>query len=76
MLQRHNHSHQRAQPFVSITPGGGPRHFTFHPNGKWAYLIQEMTGAVTAFEYSNGKLTAKESVTLVSAGLNGKDRCG
>jgi 6-phosphogluconolactonase len=61
-----------AQPFVSITPGGGPRHFTFHPNGKWAYLIHEMTGAVTAFEYSNGKLTAKESVTLVSSGATGR----
>jgi 6-phosphogluconolactonase len=61
-----------AQPFVSIPPGGGPRHFTFHPNGKWAYLIQEMTGVVTAFEYSNGKLTAKESLTLVSSGSTGR----
>ena len=61
-----------AQPFVSITPGGGPRHFTFHPNGKWAYLIQEMTGVVTAFDYSNGKLTAKESVALPSAGSKGR----
>jgi len=61
-----------AQPFVSITPGGGPRHFAFHPNGKTAYLIQEMTGVVTAFEYSNGKLTTKESVALPSAGSKGK----
>jgi 6-phosphogluconolactonase len=60
------------QPFVSITPGGGPRHFTFHPNGKTAYLIQEMTGVVTAFEYSNGKLTPKESVALPSAGSKGR----
>lgn len=61
-----------AQPFVSITPGGGPRHFAFHPNGKTAYLIQEMTGVVTAFEYSNGKLTAKESISLPSAGSKGR----
>jgi 6-phosphogluconolactonase len=58
--------------FVSITPGGGPRHFTFHPSGKWAFLIQEMTGVVTAFDYSSGKLTAKESVTLVSSGSAGR----
>jgi 6-phosphogluconolactonase len=61
-----------SQAFVSITPGGGPRHLTFHPNGKWAFLIQEMTGVITAFEYSNGKLTAKESVTLVSPGSTGR----
>jgi len=61
-----------AQPFVSVKPGSGPRHFTFHPNGKWAYLIQEMTGVVTAYEYANGKLTAKESVALPSAGSNGR----
>ena len=61
-----------SQPFVSITPGGGPRHFTFHPNGKTAYLIHEMTGVVTAFEYSNGKLTTKESVALPSAGSKGR----
>ena len=61
-----------SQPFVSVTPGSGPRHFTFHPNGKWAFLIQEITGVVTAFEYSNGKLTARESVTLVSPGSTGR----
>jgi len=61
-----------SQAFVSITPGGGPRHLTFHPNGKWAFLIQEMTGVITAFEYSNGKLTTKESVTLVSPGSTGR----
>lgn len=61
-----------SQPFVSITPGGGPRHFTFHPNGKSAYLIHEMTGVVSAFDYSNGKLTAKESVGLPSPGSKGR----
>lgn len=50
--------------FVNVTPGNGPRHFIFHPNGKWAYLIQEMTGAITSYDYSNGKLQAKSTVAL------------
>lgn len=44
-------------PFAQSTPGSGPRHFTFHPNGRWAYLVQELAGAVVAYRYRNGTLT-------------------
>ncbi|MCJ7933135.1 MAG: lactonase family protein [Chryseobacterium sp.] len=44
------------KPFTATTPGSGPRHFTFHPNGKFAYCIEEMGGAVSAYAYENGKL--------------------
>lgn len=61
-----------AEPaFVSVEAGNGPRHFTFHPNGKFAYLIQEMTGNVTVFEYHDGKLRTKQSVALAPQGYNG-----
>jgi len=43
--------------FAKTTPGGGPRHLSFHPNGKWAYLMEEMTGSVMAFEFGKGKLS-------------------
>ena len=36
-------------PFVNAPPGSGPRHLTFHPNKKFAYLIHELTGSVTAY---------------------------
>jgi len=39
-----------------LEPGSGPRHLTFHPNGKFAYLINELSGKVTAFHYSKGHL--------------------
>jgi len=58
--------------FVSVKAGSGPRHFTFHPNGKFAYLIQEILGIVTVFDYGDGKLNAKQSVKLPSAGSNGR----
>ena len=28
-------------PSVALPPGDGPRHFDFHPNGRWLYSIQE-----------------------------------
>lgn len=58
--------------FISVKSGSGPRHFTFHPNGKFAYLIQEITGEVTVFDYKNGKLTTKQSVTLGSGSYKEK----
>ncbi|MDB5200502.1 MAG: lactonase family protein [Chitinophagaceae bacterium] len=49
-------------PFVSTEPGSGPRHFIFHPNKKWAYLIEEMAGKVIAYNYKNGLLDAIQQI--------------
>lgn len=57
--------------FASITVGGGPRHFTFHPNGKYAYVIHENTGEVTVFDYAHGKLKEKQKVSMPVAGYTG-----
>jgi 6-phosphogluconolactonase len=35
--------------------GSGPRHFAFHPNGKFAYVCSEMTSVVTALSYDAAK---------------------
>jgi len=37
-------------PFVMTEPGAGPRHIDIHPNGKYAYLMEEMTGAVSVYK--------------------------
>jgi len=39
-----------------VEPGSGPRHLTFHPNGRFAYLINELSGKITVFNYSDGQL--------------------
>ncbi|MEX1239881.1 MAG: lactonase family protein [Cyclobacteriaceae bacterium] len=59
-------------PFAGVNPGGGPRHLTFHPNGKYAYLILEMEGAIAAFDYKDGKLETKQTITMLTPGFNGK----
>lgn len=46
--------------FVSVAPGSGPRHFTFHPNGKFGYGVSELSGKVTAYKYNNGDLVFME----------------
>lgn len=43
--------------FAKAGAGGGPRHITFSNNGKFAYLIEEMSGTVAVFSQQNGQLT-------------------
>lgn len=58
-------------PFLEVKPGGGPRHLAFHPNGNYAYLILELTGEVMALDYNDGKLTAKQTVSMVASDFKG-----
>ncbi|RXK61991.1 lactonase family protein [Lacibacter luteus] len=55
--------------FVTTTPGSGPRHFTFHPNGKFAYCIEELGGTVAAYRYRNGKLDSIQRIFSYSKKL-------
>jgi len=59
-------------PFVKLVPGSGPRHFIFHPNGLYAYLIQELNATVTAFKYRDGKLDSIQTIKLEPANFGGK----
>lgn len=52
-------------PYVTVKPGSGPRHFTVHPNGKFAYLVEELTSSVAVFS-RNAQTGA---MTLLSDGV-------
>ena len=51
-------------PWVQIKPGGGPRHLTFHPGGKYAYVINELQATVTTFARDPGQGNLKELQTI------------
>ena len=51
-------------PAADVAPGGGPRHFDFHPNRKYAYVINEMGNTVTAFTYDEGSGSLTEIQTI------------
>jgi 6-phosphogluconolactonase len=48
---------------VEVKPGAGPRHFAFHPNGKLAFVINELSQTVTAFRYDSEKGVLTETDT-------------
>jgi 6-phosphogluconolactonase len=51
-------------PAVDLEPGAGPRHFAFHPNGKYAYVNNEMASTLTALAYDADKGEFKKLNTL------------
>ena len=53
-------------PYVETEPGAGPRHFDFHPNNKFAYLIEELTGSISAYAYrGNGQLDLIQNISAL-----------
>lgn len=60
-------------PFASVTPGAGPRHFSFHPSGKVAYVINELLNTITVFAYDaqRGSLSELQTVKTLPADFSG-----
>ena len=68
MIYRFDASKGTLQPnepaFASVRPGAGPRHFAFHPKGRYAYVINELDSTLTTFEYDPDRGSFKELATL------------
>jgi len=64
-------------PAISLPPGDGPRHFHFHPNGRWLYSIQEEGSTIVLFDYdaANGRLTSRQTISSLPPGFAGSNFC-
>src|SRR5204862_4917859 len=51
-------------PFATVKPGAGPRHFAFHPSGRFVYTINEMGSSIAAFSYDATRGTLRELQTV------------
>jgi len=65
------------QPWVQVKPGAGPRHFTFHPNGRYAYVIDELDSTFTAFSCNGftGTLKELQTVSTLPSDFSGANSC-
>ena len=54
--------------YTELPDGSGPRHIAFSPNGKFAYLLSELSGMVTVYAYNNGKLIEIQTIASTDAG--------
>ncbi len=64
-------------PWVALPPGDGPRHFHFHPNGRWFYSIQEEGSTIVLFDYDSdaGRLALRQTVSTLPPGFAGSNFC-
>jgi 6-phosphogluconolactonase len=64
-------------PWAETYPGAGPRHFAFHPNGPYAYVINELGSSVTAFVYDSarGALRELQTVSTLPERFEGRNTC-
>ena len=61
-----------AQGFVTLAPGAGPRHSTFHPNKKFYYAVTELDGTVNAFTYKMGRIDLIQTIKMAPESYTGK----
>jgi len=59
--------------FAKLTPGAGPRHLAFHPDGKFVYVLSEMESSVTVFSYQakNGTFTSRQTISTLPKDYSG-----
>jgi 6-phosphogluconolactonase (cycloisomerase 2 family) len=64
-------------PAVLLPPGDGPRHFHFHPNGRWLYSVQEEGSTVVRFDYDaqSGRLTPRQTISTLPTDFAGSNFC-
>ena len=67
-LGKNNKSMKPNEPaFATMPAGGGPRHVSFNANGRWMYVNNELTSAVTVFEFDKetGSTKALQTITTL-----------
>jgi 6-phosphogluconolactonase (cycloisomerase 2 family) len=79
MIWKFDAAHGKLVPnepsFAAVPPGDGPRHFAFHPNGRWFYSLQEEASTLAVFDYDGraGRLAHKQTVSSLPPGFAGTD---
>ena len=56
---------------VAVPSGSGPRHLTFSKDGKFVYLLQELNGALSVFNFANGQLHKIQETTILAKDFKG-----
>jgi 6-phosphogluconolactonase len=64
-------------PWVEVRPGAGPRQLVLHPNGRYAYLINELDSTITAYSWDSneGTFDSIQTVPTLPPGFEGTSTC-
>ena len=62
-------------PFCQVHAGAGPRHLVFHPDGQYAFVINELGATIIVLGYDDGVLTPLQTVSTLPSGFEGESSC-
>ncbi|WP_051697960.1 lactonase family protein [Prevotella sp. 10(H)] len=71
--EKDNYIRKSTRKQYNVPEGSGPRHFIFHPCGRFFYLINQLSGAVMAFSYKNGNLEELQIIRADKSDAKGGD---
>ena len=75
--RENNHLIPGGQGYLGLQKGSGPRHMVLHPNGKFAYVINELDNTIDALSYnkSNGEIDFLTKASTIPGVFEGKSSC-
>jgi len=64
---------QTGRLHVHVAPGAGPRHMAWHPQGRWLYVVDELTARIDTYGWDSakGELRLQQSLALDTPGFAG-----
>jgi len=64
-----------SQPFVKLTPGSGPRHFDFSPDGRFIYVICELNSTIAVLMKYGGDWKQVQTIKTIPKDFKGENWC-
>jgi 6-phosphogluconolactonase len=59
---------------TKLSPGTGPRHLRFHPNGRFVYVLGELSSTIDVFDYDQASAAfyEKQKISTLPDNYNGR----
>jgi len=64
-----------AQPFVKLAPGSGPRHFDFSSDGRFIYIINELSSTITVLMKYGAEWKTVQTIKTLPKEFKGESWC-
>ncbi|MDP3643569.1 MAG: lactonase family protein [Bacteroidota bacterium] len=64
-----------SQPFIKLPPGSGPRHFDFSPDGRFIYVINELSSTVTVLMKYGAEWKTIQTIKTLPKDFEGESWC-
>lgn len=63
--------------FIQLSPGSGPRHFTFNTTSNFLYVLNELTSNIAVFHFDTATAATQpiQTITTLPAGFTGENTC-